>query len=83
MERMSQPAPIAVAALKEEKMPIVTPSTANTMVIAPKTDICQRFMATESVARVYSTPRMRNSWRNIANHSEPVAPRPPSKLSLD
>lgn len=73
-ERMSQPAAIASRAARPEKMLSFTLRTANTIATAPKVDIWKRCMAMESVARVCTTPRMRKSWRKMANQGTPTFP---------
>src|ERR1700733_5806123 len=56
-----------------ENMDWLTPVTAKTIAMAPNVDIWKRCIAIASVARVYSTPRIRNNCKNIANHSTPTA----------
>ena len=54
--RMSHPTPIAIGEPASENRPVLAPSTAKTIAMAPKVAIWKRCIAIESDASVYSTP---------------------------
>lgn len=72
MAVMNQPAAMAFWDLAFEYTLALTPMTANTITIAPKTDIWRRCNAMESVASVMRTLMMTKSWTTIANHITPT-----------